>query len=128
MFLGDGAGWESACKSIARHGVRNLDLPGGLSLEGEVFVADGYCVDARDWQRQIKESSGHDARLYLQARATSQVAVYPIDLQLTGPRLTAIELIEYLWKRKFCKAAAQCTGERGALLVFEWEGIEDPAV
>src|SRR3546814_993874 len=78
--------------------------------------------------RQIKESSGHDARLYLQARATSQVAVDPIDLQLTGPRRTAIELIEYLWKRKFCKAAAQCTGERGAFLVFEWEGIEDPAV
>src|SRR3546814_11697209 len=67
-------------------------------------------LDARDWQRQIKESSGHDARLYLQARATSQVAVDPIDLQLTGPRRTAIELIEYLWKRKFCKAAAQCNG------------------
>src|SRR3546814_1677049 len=85
-------------------------------------------LDARDLQRQIKESSGHDARLYLQARATSQVAVDPIDLQLTGPRRTAIELIEYLWKRKFCKAAAQCTGERGAFLVFEWEGIEDTAV
>src|SRR3546814_17296213 len=78
--------------SIARPGALNVDLPGGLRLEGEVFVADGYSVDARDWQRQIKESSGHDARLYLQARATSQVAVDPIDLQLTGPRRTAIEL------------------------------------
>src|SRR3546814_6821767 len=123
-ILGDGAAWDIALKSIARPSALNVDLPGGLRLEGEVFVADGYSVDARDWQRQIKESSGYDARLYLQARATSQVAVDPIDLQLTGPRRTAIELIEYLWKRKFCKAAAQCTVERGAFLVFEWRSEE----
>src|SRR3546814_7212140 len=94
-ILGDGAAWDIALKSIARPGALNVDLPGGLCLEGEVFVADGYSVDARDWQRQIKESSGHAARLYLQARETYQVAVHPIDLQLTGTRRTDIALIEY---------------------------------
>src|SRR3546814_16102864 len=49
-ILGDGAAWDIALKSIARPGALNVDLPGGLRLEGEVFVADGYSVDARDWQ------------------------------------------------------------------------------
>jgi hypothetical protein len=117
-----------ALASITRPGELNIALPGGLRLEGEVFVADGHAVDVNDWQNQMRRNRQHDARLYSQARAVSQTAVDPIELQLTGPRRTATELIEYLWERKFNKAAAQCNRERGAFLVFEWEGIEDPAV
>src|SRR3546814_16611566 len=91
-ILGDGAAWDIALNSIARPGALNVDLPGGLRLEGEVFVADGYRVEARDCHRQNKESSGQDARLYLQARATSQVAVAPRAMQLDGPRRTPIRI------------------------------------
>jgi hypothetical protein len=126
--LNDSGAWETALTAIAHAGELNIALPGGLRLMGEVFVADGYAVDVNDWQHQMREDRQPDARLYSQARAVSHAAVDPIELQMTGPRRTAEELIEYLWERKFSKAAEQCSKERGAMLVFEWEGIEDPAI
>lgn len=47
---------------------------------------------------------------------------------MIGPRRNGMDLVEYLWERKFSKAAGQCSGERGAVLVFEWEGIDDPSI
>src|SRR3546814_12775860 len=83
-ILGDGAAWDIALKSIARPGALNVYLPGGLRLEGEVFVADGSNVDAGVWPRQIKESSGDDARLSCQALGTAHGSVDAIHLQQTG--------------------------------------------
>lgn len=126
--LSESEAWDVALSSIASAGDLSIALPGGLCLTGEVFVADGHALDVNDWQNQMREARLPDARLYSQARAVSRTAVDPIELQMTGPRRTAEELIEYLWTRKFSRAAAQCSGERGAILVFEWEGIEDPAI
>src|SRR5690606_33367919 len=120
--------WEAALAAITLPGDLNIELPGGLRLEGEVFAADGYAIAVNDWQDQMKNARQQDARLYSQARAVSRTAVDPIELQMTGPRRTGRELVEYLWERKFDKAASQCSGARGAILVFEWAGIDDASI
>lgn len=46
---------------------------------------------------------------------------------MTGPRRTGAALLNHLWERKFRKAAGQCTGDRGAVIVIEWEGLGNTA-
>lgn len=124
----DAASWSASLEQIGEPGVVDLGLPGGLRLEGEVFPADGYRINASDWQDRLRDRHRDDARLYSQAKAAGQVAIDPIELQMVGPRRNGMELVEYLWNRKFSKAAGQCSGERRAVLVFEWEGIDDPSI
>jgi len=126
--LGESEAWEMALASIADPGTLDVRLPGGLHLEGEMIPADGYAIDVNVWQRQTRENRRDEARLYAQARAASPAAIDPVELQMMGPRRTTKELIEYLWTRKFNKAAAQCSKQRGAVLVFEWEDIADPSI
>lgn len=124
----DAEAWAASLASIGGPGVVNAELPGGLRLEGEVFPADQSGTDASEWQAMLRDRHRDDARLYAQAKAAGQLAVDPIDLQMIGPRRQGIDLVEYLWDRKFSKAAGQCSGERGALLVFEWKGVVNPSV
>jgi hypothetical protein len=126
--LGDSEAWEIALASAFNPGTLDIPLPGGLHLEGEVITADGYAINVNTWQSQMRQSHRNDARLYAQARAVSTAAIDPVELQVVGPRRSVEELINYLWERKFSKAAAQCSKRRGAVLVFEWEGIDDPAM
>jgi hypothetical protein len=126
--LDDAEAWVARLASIGGPGVVNIELPGELRLEGEVFPADGSGTNVSEWQAMLKDRHRDDARLYSQAKAAGQVAVDPIDLQMIGPRRSGMDLVEYLWDRKFSRAASQCSGERGAVLVFEWEGIDDPSV
>jgi hypothetical protein len=84
-------------------------------------------TDVGDWQRKVQMGSAPGARGYAQAVAVDGQAEDPIALFLEGPRRPSNELIDHLWARKFEKAADQCTGERGAVLAFEWEGITDPS-
>lgn len=122
------AAWESALASIAHPGKLDARLPGGLHLEGEMTLANGYTIGVNAWHRQMRESRNDEARFYAQARANSQGAIDPVELEMVGPRRTAEELIEYLWARKFRRAATQCSKQRAAVLVFEWEGIDDPSM
>ncbi|WP_045764694.1 hypothetical protein [Xanthomonas albilineans] len=126
--LDDAGAWAASLASIGDPGEVNVELPGGLRLEGEVFPADGSGTNAAEWQAMLRDRQRDDARLYYQARAVGQVAVDPIDLQMMGPRRNGMALAEYLWDRKFSKAAGQCSGARGAVLVFEWETIDDPSI
>lgn len=126
--LDDAEAWAASLASIGGPGEVNVELPGGLRLEGEVFPADGSGTNASEWQAMLRDHHRDDARLYSQAKAAGQVAVDPIDLQMIGPRRSGMDLVEYLWDRKFSKAAGQCSGGRGAVLVFEWEGIDDPSI
>lgn len=84
-------------------------------------------MDAIDWYRKVQLRSSHGARGYAQAVAVEGQAEDPIALFLEGPQRPTPELLDHLWARKFKKAAEQCTGDRGAVLAFEWEGITDPS-
>lgn len=124
----DAEAWAESLASIGGPGEVNVELPGGLRLEGEVFSADGSGTNASEWQAMLRDHHRDDARLYSQAKAAGQIAFDPITLQMIGPRRSGLDLVEYLWDKKFSKAAGQCSGERGAFLVFEWEGIDDPSI
>lgn len=126
--LDDPEAWAATLASIGGPGVVNVGLPGGLHLEGEVFPADGNGTNAAEWQTMLRDRHRDDARLYSWATAAGPDAVDPIDLQMIGPRRNGMDLVEYLWDRKFSKAADQCSGKRGAVLVFEWEGVDDPSI
>lgn len=128
LSLDDSDAWTASLANIRGPGTINIGLPGGFRLDGEMVNADGSRINASEWQAMLGDRHREDARLYSQAKAAGQFAVDPIDLQMIGPRRSGMDLVEYLWNRKFSKAANQCTGERGAVLVFEWEGIDDPSI
>lgn len=126
--LDNAEAWAASLAGIGGPGDVNVILPGGLRLEGELVPAEGKGTNVTEWQAMLKDRHRDNARLYSQARAVGQIAVDPIDLQMIGPRRNGMDLVEYLWEKKFSKAAGQCSGERGAVLVFEWEGIDDPSI
>ncbi|HEL4235233.1 TPA: hypothetical protein UM516_001511 [Stenotrophomonas maltophilia] len=126
--LDNAEAWAASLAGIGGPGDVNVVLPGGLRLEGELVPAEGNGTNVTEWQAMLKNRHHDNARLYSQARAVGQIAVDPIDLQMIGPRRNGIDLVEYLWEKKFSKAAGQCSGKRGAVLVFEWEGIDDPSI
>lgn len=98
---------------------------GLVQLIGTLKSATGFRLPAQDWYRTALSRRQAGARGYSQALAEKGFAVDPIVLFLEGPQRASGELIEYLWERKFKKAAQQCSGERGAVLAFEWEGVDD---
>lgn len=55
------------------------------------------------------------------------MAIDPIAVFMRAPHRNGEQLLHHLWERKFKKAAEQCTGRRAALIVLEWEGVQDPS-
>jgi len=98
---------------------------GLAQLSGTLRQAAGCRMDATAWYRKVQMQSLPGSRGYAQAAAVEGQAEDPIALFLEGPQRPSNELLDYLWARKFKKAAEQCTGDRGAVLAFEWEGIVD---
>ena len=96
-------------------------------LTGTLRRATRLRMDALDWYRKVQMRSTPGARGYAQAVAVDGQAEDPIVLFLDGPQRASNDLVDHLWARKFKKAADQCTGDRGAVLVFEWEGVTDPS-
>jgi hypothetical protein len=117
---------ETLMSSIAP-GNMSTAVDGLAQLTGTLRRATHIRTDVGDWQRKVQMGSAPGARGYAQAVAVDGQAEDPIALFLEGPRRPSNELIDHLWARKFEKAADQCTGERGAVLAFEWEGITDPS-
>ena len=120
--------WASSLAGIRDPGSVAIELPGGLRLNGELALAGASPIGVSDWHAMLEECHLDDARLYSQAKAVGRLVCDPIVLQVVGPRRTGVDLVEHLWNRKFSKAAAQCSGRRGAMLAFEWEGIADPSI
>jgi hypothetical protein len=97
-----------------------------VTFTGVLKKNAGERIPANDWYRRAQARRQAGARGYAQAIADKGAAVDPVMLFLEGPQRTSEELVEHLWERKFKKAAGQCTGDRGAVLAFEWEGVDDP--
>lgn len=125
---GDVAALKKDIYDAIKSGPCDLTLVGGLNLSGLCMVAAGNACRVDEWKGRLEAIKQADCRLYAKARAESGRAADSLVLQLSGPRRTSSDLLEYLWERKFKKAASQCTGVRGAVLAFEWSGIESPSV
>jgi hypothetical protein len=100
-----------------------VEIAGQLRLASDLRLADGFAVDAGEWRKGMMRRKEHDARAYGHAVARPPCAVDPITLYMTGPRRGPLDLLNHVWEVKFKKAAEQCSGDRGAVLAFEWEGI-----
>ena len=127
-ILADHAQWNAAIQAIACAGKHRHALPGGASIDTDLSPRNGVAIDARDWEQQLRNSQIAGARLYANSLARDGLAVDPVVVQLAGPRRTGEQLVEYLWDKKFNRAASQCSGKRGAVLAFEWEDVPDPTV
>lgn len=119
---------ETEVRANISHGDVDLVLLGDIAFTGVSSVTDGKPMEADAWRAQLELSKQPDARLYAVAGASSGRAVNPITLQLSASRRSPPDLLHYLWERKFRTAASQCTSRRGAVLAFEWSGIDDPSV
>ncbi len=124
----DSCNWTAALDGIAEPGEIDIELPGALCLKGDLRPASGNALNAKQWQAEISNRKLDGGRIYAHARAVEGMAVDPVHLQMISPKRAGVKLIEYLWERKFGRAATQCSGERGAMLIFEWESIDSPMV
>jgi hypothetical protein len=98
---------------------------GFIELTGRLGRASGQRTSADLWYQKVRALQIPGARRYAHASAVEGYAVDPLIVLLAGPQRASLELLDHLWERKFKKAAGQCTGDRGAILVFEWAGIDD---
>lgn len=104
-------------------------LPGCGSLRGKLKAQDERLISQRQWRRELEglKSTRAYVRAYGRAKSHGDDRLSsPIALSVMARVKTAQELATDLWEKRFRKAAMQCTGCRGAILVFEWERIEDP--
>ncbi|KAF1706737.1 hypothetical protein CSC73_15200 [Pseudoxanthomonas sacheonensis] len=120
--------WLASLSALCGPGAVDIQLPGGIQVQGDLRPVDGSGLDADEWMASMKARLPNGARLYAESKAIGRTAQNPLELQMISPRRTGVDLVEYLWDRKFSKAAMQCSADRGGVLVFEWEGVEDPAV
>ncbi len=113
--------------SLAGH--IEAELPGGIRIGGQLRPFDDVAIEPVAWEAEARRNLAPDARGYFYAAQPMHgMAVNPISVRMTGPRRTGSKLAEYLWKKKFKKAASQCSGQRAAVLVFEWEDLDSPEV
>lgn len=104
------------------------ELPGGIRMEGQLRPFDGVAIEPGAWEDDARRNLAPDARGYFDAHRVGSMTVNPISVRMIGPRRTGTRLAEYLWKKKFERGASRCSGERAAVLVFEWEGLDSPEV
>ena len=102
-----------------------VDLGQGLVLSGNLALADGKRVDHTVWVNDLLIRKTESSRMYGRANKQGNDAVDPVDLNMELPEKPLDVLREDLWEKKFKKAALQCSGNRGALLSFEWHGFDD---
>jgi hypothetical protein len=102
-----------------------VTLARGLQLRARLQPSTGRAVAVREWEEAMSLTKHADSRLYAMGRKQGDAIVDPLVLQLAGPQRTGEQTVEQLWSRKFRKAAEQCTGQRAAGLMFEWEGIAE---
>lgn len=124
---------EDIAASLLDHlqaGPVDVKLANGVRLYGilgpttnQWVHRDRWLVDVRRWQERIP-----NARAYSSGKADGPMVSSALTLMLTAPQKRADEISKDLWERKFKKAAKQCTGDRGAIIVFEWESILDPTI
>jgi len=119
---------ERLLQSIDGPGTGEIEITEGLRLRYDLILEDGRSLPAASWYLEMFARKPQDSRLFAEATASHGMAANPIELQMVGPRRTGSELLEYLWERKFRKAAEQCSGTRGGVLVLGWEGVTDPSV
>lgn len=117
---------QAAISLIASAGDIDEMLPGGVRLKGRAEVADGFSVKVVEWYREMENGKNPNARLYAYAKADEGFSVDPVELQVIGPKRAGDELLGYLWETKFNRAANQCSRDRGAVLSFELDGVNDP--
>lgn len=103
-------------------------LPGGICVEGQLYPSNGQVIEGDKWEALARSQSREGARGYYFARNVGGLPADRITVQVVGPRRTGAALAEYLWERKFSRAAGQCSGQRAGVLVFEWDGLESPTV
>lgn len=101
-------------------------LSSGATLTTRTLPFQNVDIDVADWQHAILAKRRDGARLFAASEARQGRSRNPMLLQVSAPRRTAEEFVEYVWTRRFKKAAEQCTGKRGAILVVEWESVTDP--
>lgn len=107
-----------------------INLPIGTILTGELSPHTRQRIHKDAWTSHIKyqQSLQVSARAYANGSADGDYVLDPLTLILTGPQKSPETLSKDLWEKKFKKAAKQCSGTRGAILVFEWESITDPSI
>lgn len=113
---------------LATPGHHAINLLGSMQLDADLSPTSGTAVPVQAWRESLEAIKHPDARLYAFSRAVGGRAADPITLQMHSARRSSSDLLEYLWERKFQHAAEQCSGERAAVLSFEWEGVDDPHV
>lgn len=124
---------DDIAKPLLEHlkaGAVDTKLPSGVHLSGALapqttrwFDRDLWLASVGYFQRQVA-----NARVYSNAEANGEQVGNAVTLRLIAPIKSPDELAKDLWELKFKKAASQCTGERGAILVFEWESVTDPTI
>jgi len=101
-------------------------LPCGAHLHGALRAYGGEIVPNVAWDMHVHDYALPNTRTYGAGFTVNDGIANTLIFQLTTPSKVIVDLATQLWEKKFDKAAKQCTGTRGAILVFEWETFEDP--
>jgi hypothetical protein len=106
----------------------DVSLPGGVRLSGRLFENDNFRLGLDEWSEQVESTHDSSTRVFGSGLRDGSYVVDPLTLDIAAPLKSAEDLHAGLWKMKFDKAARQCTGKRGAVLVMEWEDVDDPTL
>jgi hypothetical protein len=117
-----------AIQAIVTSGLLDADLPGGLHLKGKLVHPSGEMLHRDAWMQQMRAAQSSSARLYATAARSGDFAIDPLTVSIDAPGKDRQALYGDLWVKKFKKAAEQCSGVRGAIILIDWEGEDDPSL
>lgn len=119
---------KSEIQRRAIKGRVELSSKGQLSLFGDARTKTGRPLSESEARRLFNTNDDIDARRYVFSTVRSGRVFDPIVLLVKGEKREDEVLLEYLWKERFEHAALQCSKTCGAILAFEWSGIESNEV
>lgn len=108
----------------------DISFPNGVRLHGALRPWTQTLKHWKRWAAEFHQQNDGipNARAYSRGAAEGEYVRDPLTMVMASPTKSPEEILETLWIKKFQKAAEQCSGERGAILVFEWESITDPTI
>jgi hypothetical protein len=97
-------------------------------ISGTLCAHDGKEVDAREWSDNVLRDLSPGGRGFQRSHSAGSAMSDPLGLIIFCPLKPMDQLFDELQTKRFDHAARQCSGERGAILVFGWQNVQDPRI
>jgi len=104
----------------------SIELSKNAHLRGHLDFYDGHAISLDAWKQRLETARREPGHGIGNALSVGGYVMEPLLVHILSPIKSAEDFKDYLWEKKFKKAASQCSGKRGAILMFEWEGVSHP--